>query len=395
MGGDLARLLTAFERGSLLRPTADVANTVDLARALGSLCGVDGLDLTPNAHAIAETIGQHDHIVFVLVDGLGMNLVEREEPGSFFRAHTAMELRSVFPSSTAPALTSLATGVWPAQHAVPGWYVYLPEYRLSTTILPFIERFSKKDARGRGVRPELAFPIPAMGPRMRRRQLRVMPKRIDGSVYSRYSSGDAPSVGYGSLHAAIENVRSFVELARSPTLTYLYAPFVDTAQHERGVYSKSTRRAMKLVRSRLEMLEERLAGRARIVLTADHGQADVATQRQTHLRDGDPLLELLHVPPSCEPRVPAFHVRDGRLPEFEAMFRERFGDRFALLTVDEADGLRLFGPDPMSPETRARLGDYLGVALAADTLSLPPDTPMIGFHGGLLPDEVRVPLVIV
>jgi hypothetical protein len=403
--GDVPRLLAAFEQGPLVRPEADAPNLVDLALALGRLCGVEGPELAAstqaastqaaNARRIAAAIGEHEHLVFVLADGLGMHLVDREEPRSFLRAHLAAELRTVFPSSTAPALTSLATGAWPARHAVPGWFVFLPEYGLTATILPFIERFSKKDARTLGVRPDVAFPLAAMGPRMRRAQLRVMPKRIDGSVYSRYSSGNAPSAGYASLREGVEAVVAFIERAAGPTLTYLYTPFVDTAQHERGVDSKSTRRALKLVRSRLELLAERLQDRARMVMTADHGQVDIDPGRQTQLREGDPLLDLLRAPPSCEPRAPAFHVRDGQHAAFEAMFRDRFGDRFALLTVDEADELRLFGPEPMSPETRARLGDYLGIALDDDTLSLPPDTPMIGFHGGLLPDEVRVPLVVV
>jgi len=392
---DVPRLRAAFEGGLLVRPDAKVANTVDLARALGMLCGVEGLEPGTNCRRIAEIIGEHDHVVFVMVDGLGMNLVEREAPDEFFRSHTVMELRSVFPSSTAPALTSLATGLWPAEHAVPGWYTYLPAYGLTATILPFVERFSKKDARELGVEPGVAFPVAAMGSRIRRTQLRVMPKRIDGSVYSRYSSGDAPSFGYGSLRTGVDAVCAFVSEATGPTLTYLYAPFVDTAQHERGVESKSTRRATKLVRSRIEMLAERLQGRARIVLTADHGQIEVAPERQTQLREGDPLLALLRVPPSCEPRAPAFHVRAGQHAAFEAMFRERFGERFALLTIDEADALRLFGPGAMSAETRARLGDYVAIALGADTVSLPHETPMIGFHGGLMADEARVPLVLV
>ncbi|MBI5287704.1 MAG: alkaline phosphatase family protein [Chloroflexi bacterium] len=393
--GDVPRLLAAFEDGSLIRPDAAVANTVDLARALAVLCGVKGQEVGPNARRIAEVIGEHEHLVFVLIDGLGMNLVEREGPDEFLRAHTVMELRSVFPSSTAPALTSIATGLWPGEHGVPGWWTYLPAYGLTATVLPFIERFSKKDARAYGVTPDVAFPGVALGPRMTRQQLRVMPKRIHGSVYSRYSSGDAPSFGYGSLRAGVEAACAFIERATEPTWTYLYAPFVDTAEHEHGIDSKGVRRAMKLVRSRVEMLTERLRGRARIVLTADHGQIDVPPGQQTELRESDPLLRLLRVPPSCEPRTPAFHAAAGKHTEFERVFRERFAGQFALLTTDEADDLCLFGPARMSDGTRRRLGDYVGIALRSYTVSLPLETAMIGFHGGLHPDEVRVPLVLV
>ena len=77
------------------------------------------------------------------------------------------------------------------------------------------------------------------------------------------------------------------------------------------------------------------------------------------------------------------------------MFRNRFGERFVLLSIDETDELRLFGPGPLSREMRRRLGDYVGIALGPDMLSLPLERPMIGFHGGLMQDEVRVPLIVV
>ena len=50
------------------------------------------------------------------------------------------ELQTVFPSTTAATLTTLATAGWPVKHAVLGWFLYLPEVDAVTTILPFIRR---------------------------------------------------------------------------------------------------------------------------------------------------------------------------------------------------------------------------------------------------------------
>lgn len=391
---DVSRLLDAFATGRLQRPSADIPNTVDLARAVASLCGVPDLKLTTGAATIAERIGDHDHIVFVLVDGLGMNLIERESPDGFFGTHVEMELQSVVPSSTAPALTTIATGLWPAEHAVPGWYTYLPDVAITATILPFIERYSKESAKEHSATPQNAFPAEPLPPRMKRSQLRVMPKRIDGSVYSRYSSGDAPGIGYTSLRTAVADTCTYIEHAAAPTYAYLYTSFVDTAEHERGSDSNAVRRAFKLVQTRIEHLADKLAGRARVIVTADHGQIDIAPENQTVLAEADPLLELLLIPPTCEPRTPAFHVREGQQAAFEGQFRERFAEQFALLTINELDELRLFGPKAMSLETRRRLGDYVGVAIGPYALLYRPEHPMIGFHGGLQRDEMRIPLII-
>ena len=72
----IAYLVEAFAEGDLLRPRPEVRNLVDMSRALANLCGVNGLELSENAQAISKSIGDADHIVLVLVDGMGMNLLE-------------------------------------------------------------------------------------------------------------------------------------------------------------------------------------------------------------------------------------------------------------------------------------------------------------------------------
>jgi hypothetical protein len=395
---DAGRLLDAFARGTLLPPSADEPNTVELARAMAWLCGVDGLELSQNAHRIADAIGRYENYVFVLIDGLGMNLIQRQSPGSFLRAHVAMELRAVFPSSTAPALTSIATGCWPAEHAIPGWWTYLPDRGITATVLPFIEKYTKRNAREFGVTPESTFPMPVLESRMSRATYRVAPKTIAGSVYTRYSSSGADAYGYERLSDAVDAIDAYVSGATTPTYTYFYIPHVDAIEHTRGPSHAEVELALRQVSLRLEVLAQRLARRARIVATADHGVIEVPRQKQVHLRDNDPLLDLLERPPSCEPRCPAFHVREGARSAFEAMFRERWGGDWMLLTVDEAERLQLLGPNRLSEETRRRLGDYVAVSDAANESSalyhrLDTDT-MIGFHGGLHPDEMRIPLIV-
>jgi hypothetical protein len=91
--------------------------------------------------------------------------------------------------------------------------------------------------------------------------------------------------------------------------------------------------------------------------------------------------------------VPYFHVRDGCAVTFATRFRERFGERFALLTIDEAEESRLFGPGQLADPARARIGDYVGIALGGDVL-LSKEMNFRGFHGALTPDEMRIPLIV-
>ena len=71
----------------------------------------------------------------------------------------------------------------------------------------------------------------------------------------------------------------------------------------------------------------------------------------------------------------------------------------AVLSRDEAEAARLFGPEPLSDHARRRFGDYVGVTLeplsvayyaSADSSGL----RHVGIHGGMSPDEVRIPLIV-
>jgi hypothetical protein len=71
----------------------------------------------------------------------------------------------------------------------------------------------------------------------------------------------------------------------------------------------------------------------------------------------------------------------------------------AVLGLDEAEDMRLFGPEPLSEQARRRFGDYVGVALeplsvgyyrSKDSFGL----KNVGIHGGMSPDEVRIPLIV-
>jgi hypothetical protein len=132
--------LRFFNGGRLLRPSPEVLNTVDLGRAAASLAGVESVGLTDGARSIADAVAHSDHLVFVLADGLGMDLLEGLGGGLFLLDHLAAELRAVFPSTTPTALTSLATCEWPNRHAALGWDVYLPEVEAVATIIRFFRR---------------------------------------------------------------------------------------------------------------------------------------------------------------------------------------------------------------------------------------------------------------
>ena len=398
---DSDQLVAAFEVGTLLRPDANVANFVDLARALASACGVPGLALSPAARRLAERFAAHEHIVLVLADGLGLDVIEEGGRGTgVLREHLAMELRAVFPTSTAVALTTFATGEWPAQHAITGWWTHLDRIGGAATVLPYRRRSDQRSLAALGASPEHVFPQRSLLPRMTRETLILQPDAIVDSVYSRYWTGGRPASGYRSLPDALTQTLEAVRHAAGPSFTYLYAPHVDHAVHERGPRSAQASNALRAVEQLFAALVAELRGAALVALSSDHGHLAARPDQTLLIREADGLPELLAAGPSGDSRVLHFHVRTGAVEAFSRRFRERFGHAFYLLTTAEVDALRLFGPEPLTDCSSKRLGDLVAISRGAQVLGYEPSNGgrdllrHESHHSGLRPEELRIPLLL-
>lgn len=397
---DLDKLLARFETGVLLRPRPDVPNLVDLSRALAHLAGAPGIELTASARKLVELIGACDHLVFILADGLGMNLIEALPSTSFLATHLVAELRTVFPSTTAVALTTLATGAWPSQHGITGQWTHLPEIRNAGAVLPFTTRAGGHSLTTLGVTVEQAFPLASTMCAMRRDTLAVLPENVADSIFSAYFCGQRARCGYGTLAEAMRIVLARVRAAESPTYTYLYTPRIDLEVHRYGVDGPGAQAALQALDHALEHLATELGGRARIVLTADHGLLDTPVGARHLIRPTADLFDVLLFPPSGDARVMYLHLRDGAGDRLRRSFKERYGERFLLISIDEAEQLELFGPGPLSPQTRSRVGDLIAIASGADVIEYAPSwgtarlLSIASHHSGLTPTEMRIPLVL-
>jgi hypothetical protein len=220
--------------------------------------------------------------------------------------------------------------------------------------------------------------------------------------YARYSRGHTPGLGYQSIENAIDQVIARVNGAKEPTYTHLYLPDIDTVCHHVGVDHPDVLKVVLRIDAELERMSRTLGERGRVVVSADHGLIDVLKSDQAFLTDGDPMLDLLRVPPTGDARMPIFHVRPEQREAFADLFDERFRDRMILLPTAEAERLELFGPGKMSDLVRPRFGDFIAIpyrraTLAYAPVSVPgsaPAAPYIGQHAGLSPEEMRVPLCV-
>ena len=397
---DRERLLAAFDAGELVRPSPDEPNVVDLTNALALIAGAPGGQFSPNARSIADTIGSASHLVVVMVDGLGMNVVSAEHGADFLTAHVAAELVTVFPSTTPTVLTSYATGLWPAGHGVPNWYLYLEEIDAVATIIHFVRRSDEVDLASLGMTPGQAYPAASMTPGLGWPSFGIVPEEIAATPYSSYWRGHAPCYGYKALDDAAEAVVRRLREAQGPAFTHVYIPHVDAASHEHGIGHDVVKQAIAAVDGWLSQLAGMLPPGAAMVVSADHGLLNTGEPNVHEIAPSDELVEPLAQEPWGTGRTAMFQALEDRAAEFEARFRERLGKHFYLLTTEEVLGLDLLGPGPVSPATRRRIGSHMAISTGAPVIDYKyPRTKEDGHksvasHGGLTPDEMMVPLIV-
>ena len=391
-----------MESGELLHPVSDELSIVDFANALHDVMGVPGITLNRNATWIKSLVGEPDHLVLVLADGFGMNFVETLETDSFMRSQLAAEMRTVFPSTTPIVLTSLATGQWPGKHSVIGWFLRLQQIDAISTIISYTRTADGKALSKLGVSAQDAYPLPSRIGRTSRDAIHIMPEQLVDSAYSNYWTGGHPQVGYkpDKPQQAIQLAARHLRSGAGPTCSYIYLPQVDSAAHKLGASHEVTLNAARDLDSLLGGLAESLPSNARIALTADHGHLD-APEDKRYATDGqaDEIASLCDGALTGDPRAVYADVPPDRLPDFNDAVGRRFGEDFIVLTAEEVQELELLGVGEPTVETTNRMGNILLLSAGEaiyDFREILGDErfPMISHHGGLTPEEMRIPLVI-
>ena len=149
----------------------------------------------------------------------------------------------------------------------------------------------------------------------------------------------------------------------------------------------------------LETLAAALPGKARLVMTADHGHLDAPEDKRHALDASDEIIRLCNGTPTGDFRAVYAHVAHEDMDAFRRLIHRRFGDDFIVLTAREVERIGLFGLSALSDKTRGRMGNALVLSTGGAVLdyraALGEDAhPMVSHHGGLTPAEMRIPLVI-
>jgi len=340
-----------------------------------ALLGRDTPDWLPEPAVMAR------NVVLLVLDGLGWVTIEEHRPAlAHLGAMQGGPITAVVPSTTATALTSISTGLTPAQHGMVGYRM-----RVGGQVLNVL-RWHVTGGRSNAPDPTQVQPSPPfLGhkvPVVTRAEF-----RDSGFTNAHLRGGDF--LGWQTIAVLVERVRRLVTSGQR--FVYAYYDGIDKVAHAHGLANGFLAAELAETDRLVGMLLDRLPGDCALVVTADHGQVQTGKQEFISL---DPLHHLVTAY-SGEGRFRSLHARAGAATDLHAAAVAQFGHVAWIFTRDELfdDGWLGYGA---TTEVRHRLGD---VVLAARHLvaftdpKMPNEANLVAQHGSLTPDEVLVPLL--
>ncbi|WP_102192216.1 alkaline phosphatase family protein [Microbacterium aurantiacum] len=348
-------------------------------------------DLFASLRGESLTLPSTTSVVLVLVDGLGtINLRAHAGHARTLTASMAKKdvARSVFPTTTAAALTSILTGVWPGQHGLVGYRVLDPARDVLVNQLTGWE--------SEGIDPEIWQAAPTIFEQALIAGRESFAVGVAAYANSGFTRATLRGAQFVAAATPADRVATAYDLAeRHPgSLVYCYLPEVDKAGHKHGVASGEWVSAIEDIDS---ALSTRVPSGVGVLVTSDHGMVDVPAHRQVVLDEtGGRLDGVRHI--GGEPRMLHVYLEpDADAAGILARWRGDLEGMADVLSGAEAIAAGLFGPVVTDAAT-ARIGDMLVVARAAwavydGTAADQRGRAMIGQHGALTPEEQSVPLI--
>lgn len=353
-----------------------------------SVVGVAG-DLFAALRGESEALPRAESVVLVVIDGLGA-ISLRAHAGHARALTSGMAKRdvasSVFPSTTAAALTSIVTGVWPGEHGLVGYRVLDPSRDVLVNQLSGWETD--------GIDPLTWQAAETIFERAAAAGHESFAVGVAAYARSGFTRATLRGAEFVSSTTPAERVATAYDLAqRHPgALVYCYLPEVDKAGHRHGIDSPEWVTA-------LEDIDAALAARVPpgvgVLVTSDHGMVDVPQSRQVVLEE-EHLSGIRHV--GGEPRMlHAYLEPDADAHAVTARWRADLEGVADVVMRDEAIALGLFGAS-VTAAAWSRIGDLLAVArgsaaLYDGTAADQRGRGMVGQHGALTPEERQVPLI--
>ena len=369
---------------------------IDYDNSLTSLaCSIQKYFEIPQRHKSLPEIDKlleekkPENVILLLCDGLGSRVMDHILKKDDYMIQKRMkEIYSTFPPTTAAWLTSIKTGLNPAEHGWIGWFTYIKP------IDKIVKIYKDKD--------KDAY-IFSNSDFIKIKEKYLNPKTIvdqinEAKKYKAFETNCYPYNEESNIDKVFQNVLDKLKIeGKKYIFSYYGEP--DHVLHSKGTFSSQAREEIEKINRKVEEYSKKILEHKNtiMIITADHGHLvgeDVEVKNKEYMKyvANDKLF--------IECRSPAYLVKKGQEENFKNAFLKDFGKDFYLLSKEEVLKHKLFGDyeeGNQNPLFEDGLGDFMGITKNNSNKVLlgKGDWGNVGYHGGYSDEEIYVPLVVI
>ncbi len=322
-----------------------------------------------------------DNVIVFLLDAVGYYQFKE-----VCKNYEPIKLFTVFPSTTATALTSFFTGKSPIEHGVLGFTTYLNDYGIIANCISMKSTIGNFDVSEYFYQESVIFEQLS---KFNVKSRILMPHAISTSGLSKILYRGANIIPYYSFSDVFTILPSILTNNDHKNFIVIYYPNYDTICHKYGPNSIHAKNELKILIKYIVDISEKI-NNYNIFLLADHGQIETPPKHFNFWNNYPQILKKFIIPPFCEPRVSMFFESSDLSKTLISTFKN-----ILLLTKEEALNKGIFG---FGERYSNRLGNKIMVTLddsvfmsQLSPFSRPPT--FLGMHGSNSEQEIYVPLL--
>lgn len=384
----------------IVRPDYQGGSIVNLMSSIMHALGGNSNQHPPLRMLDGDALSQATNIVLLVLDGLGYHYLCDRGRNSVLHHYLNGQMTSVFPTTTATAITTFMTGLAPQQHGLTGWFTYFDEIESVVTVLPCKHRYNIAENHKIPINAQQLYGHIPLFDLLDVDSFVVTPEMIAYSEYSLSHRGKAQIKPYVTLAECFDYTADIVRSSGTRKYVYTYWPQFDGMAHERGVHSQDVADHFADIDKAFEKFISDIKGTNTLVIaTADHGIIDSGAEHCIEIDNYPELLDMLTLPLSGERRMAYCYVDPDRREDFQGFVKSNFSGQIDILDSQQLVAQNYYGLGAPHPQLNRRVGDYAlfmrDNMTIMDTLETEKHFYHIGTHGGLSKQEMIVPLILV
>ncbi len=373
-------------------------NLVNLISSIKWFCWIESKSYPYLKELTPEYLSAYRNVVLFLIDWLGYEWINKYAQWSFLHSKMRGKLKTIFPTTTSSAITTINTWLTPSEHSVLWWNMYCKEAGSIIKILPWEHKILWVTL-GTNLKISDIVDKKPFYQDCKNEAVLIFSDEHKEWEYNSFYTVWATKLPHSWFESFFDKVSQILNFDMEKRYIFAYWSEFDSISHDKWNDSLEVKKHYDEIDEAFRKLYEKNWWKDTLfIVTADHWQTIVRDENKIDMRSVHPkLCEMLVMPMAWEPRFQYCFVKEWRKEDFERYVKSNLQDICILISKEEALESSLFW-EWKDERFLERIWDYILMPKPWYAIF---DEPIwkrvksdIWYHWWLTPDELNIPLIV-